>query len=98
MAYPVRKIDVVLLCRLWADPSITRQEVARQVGISCTRLYLLRQRYGLPDRPAADREAKDDPTPEQIAERARECRERHYAQRRGESEETTKKKLQQGAA
>jgi len=93
-----KPIDVALLCQLWADASITRQEVARQVGVSVTRLYLLRQRYGLPDRPHGERTAKDDPTPEQIAERARECRERHFAQRRGESEETTKKKISRESA
>jgi hypothetical protein len=35
----------------------------------------------------------DDPTPEEIAERARECRERHMAQRRAEDVLTTNSKV-----
>lgn len=36
---------------------------------------------------------KSDPTPEEIAERARECREKHHAARRREPWETTRKQL-----
>lgn len=37
--------------------------------------------------------AKPDPTPEEIAERARECREKHYAARRREPWQTTRVQL-----
>jgi hypothetical protein len=37
-----------------------------------------------------------DPTPQEIEERARECRERHYAQRRGESEHASKFRIWRG--
>jgi hypothetical protein len=41
----------------------------------------------------ADTGVKPDPTPDQIAERARECREKHFAARRREPWETTRVQL-----
>jgi hypothetical protein len=48
------------------------------------RLNELRREHGIPDRVCKYRKRIVDPTPEEIAERARECRERHFAQRRAE--------------
>ena len=78
------KVDVAKLFALWSDMTIHRDDIARRLGISVSRLYLLKQRHGLPDRPCKRQWPRADPTPEQIAERARECREKHYAQRRAE--------------
>lgn len=80
-----KPIDVPLLFRLWADESLTREQVARRLGCSHAHLARAVKTYGLPARlrrkPLV---VPTDPTPDEIAERARECRERHLAQRRRE--------------
>ena len=86
--------DVAELFRLWRELSLTRAEVARQIGVSEQRLSKLAERHGLGPRGRQHRAySMDDPTPEEIAERARECRERHYAQRRAETATATDSKL-----
>jgi hypothetical protein len=88
-----RKIDVARLTKLWCYHTLPRAEVARRVGVSGSHLTRLASLYKLPERPAEHCAWVTDPTPEEIAERARECRERHYAQRRAEGEETTRTKI-----
>jgi RNA polymerase subunit RPABC4/transcription elongation factor Spt4 len=88
-----KKIDVPLLCKLWADTTVDVSEIARRIGFSVSRMYQLRQEFGLPKRPFRTKQAVIDPTPEEIAKRARECREKHYEQRRAESDEATRSKL-----
>jgi uncharacterized protein YjcR len=83
-----RTIDVPLLHQLWYSEMET-PDIALRMGVSLTTLNTLRQRHGLPKRPRAEVMLVADPTPEEIAERARQCRERHYAERRGETDETT---------
>ena len=64
------------LQRLWADGK-THQEIAAALG--CSEMYVsqLRERHKLPRRRQAYHgPQEDDPTPEQIAERAAECRAR----------------------
>ena len=64
------------LRRLWADGK-THQEIAAALG--CSEMYVsqLRERHKLPRRRRAYHGPQDDdPTPEQIAERAAECRAR----------------------
>lgn len=58
-------------------------EIAAALGISRSNVHQMRFHLKLPKR---DREDVRwcDPTPEEIVERARECRERHYAMRRSE--------------
>ena len=81
------------LFRLWADESLTRAEIARSLGVSAGQLTLLASRHGLGPRGRQHRAfSMDDPTPEQIAERAAECRERHMAQRRAEDVGSTQSK------
>lgn len=80
-----------ILWDMWVAGAAVR-DIAAALGISANAVYTLRHQYGLPNRPRVNSHP-DDPTPEQIAERARECRERHYARRRTESEETTRIKL-----
>jgi len=71
-----------LLVDLWHAGAAV-DDIAAALGISRQAVYQLRYQYGLPKRPRPERRS-DDPTPEEIAERARECRERHYAMRRSE--------------
>jgi len=64
------------LQRLWAAGK-THQEIAAALG--CSEMYVsqLRERHNLPRRRRAFHgPQEDDPTPEQIAERAAECRAR----------------------
>ena len=86
-----KPIDVPLLFRLWAE-GVGTDEIAVQLGVSISTLWLLRKRHALPPRTPRERAARamNDPTPEEIADRARECHERHYAERRGESGEASR--------
>jgi hypothetical protein len=82
---PRRDIDIPVLHSMWAS-DLEVPEIAVRLGCSVSTLYMLRDRHKLPPRPRMRVSVLTDPTPQEIAERARECRERHYAQRRGESE------------
>jgi transposase-like protein len=89
-----RQVDVPMLFELWSDMTLTRVEVARKLGVTENNLTRLAARYGLGPRGRQHRAfSMDDPTPEEIAERARECRERHMAQRRAETATATDSKL-----
>ena len=92
---PRRDIDVPVLHSLWAS-ELELPEIAVRLGCSVSTLYMLRDRYKLPIRPRTRVSVLTDPTPQQIEERARECRERHYAQRRGEGEYATKFRVWRG--
>jgi hypothetical protein len=64
------------LQRLWADGK-TNVEIASALGCSVRHVEHLRDRHNLPARPRAYHgPQEDDPTPQQIAERAAECRAR----------------------
>jgi len=68
--------SLTLLKRLWADGK-THTEIAAALG--CSEMYVsqLRERHKLPRRRQVRHGPHhDDPTPEQIAERAAECRAR----------------------
>ncbi len=90
-----RPVDVPRLFALWDDHALTRVDVAHRLGVSPTQLTRLVAQYRLPPRPRDRNNNTPDPTPDQIAERARECRERHYAQRRAEPPELTATKVSQ---
>ena len=67
------------LHQLWARGD-SYQEIAAALGCSQSFVSRLKERHKLPNRQKATREIyEDDPTPEQIAERAAECRERRAA-------------------
>jgi len=82
-------VDADELRQLWMDETISRREIGIRLGVSQSFLSNAAARLGLPRRETVHC-AANDPTPEQIAERARECRERHYAARRLESEEASR--------
>ena len=93
------EVDVPMLFRLWADPSVYRADLPQMLGISETGLRRIARQYGLPRRSPSHKTGTvdlgplpTDPTPEQIAERARECRERHFLERRGETDENARSK------
>jgi len=86
------KVDVPLLFRLWHE-DITRQELAERVGVAQSTLGVLAKKHGLPKRKPCTKTEIVDPTPQEIADRARECREKHYAQRRNERDETVRAKV-----
>lgn len=104
-----RHVDAALLFRLWhQDPlDMPIDEIARQLGVGQSTVYKHAKRHKLPRRnartviePSGKKRTElyypslvVDPTPEEIAERARECRERHFAKRRSEDEHTTRKKI-----
>ena len=73
-----REVDycVATLHRLWARGD-SYQEIAAALGCSQSFVSRLKDRHKLPNRQKATRDIlADDPTPEQIAERAAECRAR----------------------
>jgi hypothetical protein len=73
-----RSVDycAVTLHQLWARGD-SYQEIAAALGCSQSFVSRLKERHKLPNRQKATREIyEDDPTPEQIAERAAECRAR----------------------
>jgi len=92
-----RDVDVAKLFKLWHSETET-PDIAVELGVSISTLHTLRQKHGLPKRPRAAVMLVADPTPDEIAKRARECRERHYAERRGETDETTLQWRKGGAA
>ena len=93
MGLPTRKreIDVPLMFRLWTT-GVAREVICQELGVSSQQLSVLKQQYALPDRPKRPASLAPDPTPEEIAERAAECRERHFMERRGETEDNSRSK------
>ena len=96
---PKVEVDVPAMYRLWRDMTLSRREIAVELGISHSTLEYLASKHKLPKRPSqrGNREMVD-PTPEEIAERARECRERHFAARRAEKDNATDSKLSKSRA
>ena len=70
---PRRDIDVPVLHSLWAS-ELELAEIAVRLGCSVSTLYMLRDRHKLPPRPRMRVSVLTDPTPQEIEERARECR------------------------
>lgn len=90
---PRKPIDVPLLFELWST-DLSYMEIAQRMGVSVSTIALLRKHHGLPLRMQRRKESvTDDPTPAEIEERSRQCRERHYAQRRSEKECNTSSKV-----
>lgn len=73
-------MDVPRLFKLWHDYSIANEELMKLLDVKPGAFYRLRVRYGLPSRPMqcwrGTHDESDDPTPEEIAERAAECRQK----------------------
>ena len=71
-----------ILKEMWEAGAAVR-DIAAALGVPVAAVYSLRHQYRLPKRQKIHAEP-ETPTLEEIAERARECREAHYAMRRGE--------------
>lgn len=70
------------LHEMWAAGD-SREEIAAALGCSTSHVQELCRRHKLPRRQRPVKEIfENDPTPEQIAERAAEIRERHMAEMR----------------
>lgn len=82
-------VNVSELLRLYNDPSISTTDLCFRLRISSGSLHRLRMRYGLPLRPMQKPNVKQaDPTPEEIAERAAECRERRTKEETARAEKS----------
>ena len=68
----------------------TYDQMAKRFGVSSSTIHVWSRRYKLPRRPKPMPHRSVDPTPEEIAERAAECRARHLAERRAESCDTSR--------
>ena len=86
------KVDLAELWRMWVGGALAK-DIAAHFGVSLSTIYTIQRKYKLPPRGRACGSRTVDPTPEQIAARARECRERHYAQRRAETDECSRIKV-----
>jgi len=78
-----------VLKTLWMQ-DVESGEIAARLGICIAAVHKARSRLGLPQRFNKYARKDVDPTPEEIEERARECRERHFAERRRETHECSR--------
>lgn len=87
MAGPTKKFDEKEFARLW-ESELTLAEICEQLGITGGSLWALQKKHGLParGRPRDTQRRPDDPTPEQIAERAAECRAKRSKEERARME------------
>lgn len=85
----VFKADREKLLELW-NQGLTLIEMGLALGCSASTMSGLIRAHNLPERRRPNMSVGADPTPAEIAERARECRERHYAQRRAETSECSR--------
>ena len=84
MALPTLKICEAEFRRVWEAGELSRTEMAVHIQCSVSSIDNLRITLGLKKRkrsPWRVKQVVPDPTPEEIAERARECRERHFAEK-----------------
>ena len=78
----VQAIDTQLLEQLWSEDEMTMAEIAKEIGVSASWLSKHQDFLGLPRRKPRRQSLVADPTPDEIAERAAECRQRHFEYRR----------------
>jgi hypothetical protein len=79
-----RPYDRDLLRRLWLFTTMTPQEIAFELGSSRQFVREQAKLMGLPRKVPEYKHLERDPTQEEIAERAAECRKRHLAEKRAE--------------
>lgn len=66
----IKPVDTDLLRLLWDDCEVPLQDISERLGVSHDTIYKYAKVLQLPRRPRAVRRSDDDPTPEQIEERA----------------------------
>ncbi len=72
------RVDLVKLRRWFGDVNKKPEDFLTEFGVKYERIYAHRKKLNLPKRARVWRNSVDDPTPEEIAERAAECRQRHF--------------------
>lgn len=80
------------LFRLWAGGA-SYTEIAARLGVTESYVHKLKDRHKLPNRERSYAAPTKEPTEDEIEQRKRECRERHFAKRRGETEEQTRSRV-----
>ena len=107
-------VDVPLMFQLWNDKTIRIEDVALRLRVSTGTLRKIASRHGLHhrDTPPLTFEFLDAPSPAEdllsqdslalspwVEQRAKEVRERHFAERRGETDLASRSKAwREGAA
>jgi hypothetical protein len=66
-------VDLLLLHQLWHS-GVPAEEIGRHLGVSKHAVFKAVERHKLGRRPKTYTPRTDDPTPDQIAERAAHCR------------------------
>ncbi len=84
--------SVAELHRLWARGD-SYTDIAAALGCSVSFLTKLKERHKLPNRPRSYVSPADDPTPEEIAERAAAIKRRNIDAMRLETEDNTRSRL-----
>ena len=74
-AHKRQPLDVALLFQLW-NSDMVKAEICQRLGVSVSHLSVLAKRHHLPKRRPVKCQSDVDPTPEEIEERAAECRAR----------------------
>ena len=74
-AHKRQPLDVALLFKLWNDDML-KAEICQRLGVSVSHLSVLAKRHHLPKRKPVKCQSDTYPTPEEIEERAAECRAR----------------------
>lgn len=92
MGTPKNAYSVTELFRLWAGGA-SYKEIAASLGVTESYVHKLKERHKLPNRKREYSAPTNDPTPEEIEQRAAECRERHFQKRRSETEDQTRTRV-----
>jgi hypothetical protein len=89
---PKNRYSVPELFRLWAGGA-SYKEIAASLGVTESYVHKLKDRHKLPNRERKQGLPTADPTPEEIAAGKVALRLKHLAQRRGETDEQTRKRV-----
>ena len=89
---PKNSYSVPELFRLWAGGA-SYKTIAASLGVTESYVHKLKDRHKLPNRERKHSKPTADPTPEEIAAGKVALKLKHIAQRRGETEEQTQKRI-----
>lgn len=92
MGTPKNRYSVPELFRLWAGGA-SYKTIAASLGVTESYVHKLKARHKLPNRERKQGKPTADPTPEEIAAGKVALKLKHIAQRRGETEEQTRKRI-----
>lgn len=91
---PKNRYSVPELFRLWAGGACYK-DIAASLGVTESYVHKLKDRHKLPNRERKQGLPTVDPTPEEIAAGKVALKLKHLAQRRGETDEQTRKRVWQ---